>query len=145
MKEYNIEPENTYNMDETGFSIEKIEAAHIIINSKIHMAYQAQPGQQEWVSIIECICEDGSAVSPLMIFKGENLSTTWIPGCVYEDSNDWKFTCNSKGWTSNKHGLEWLVHCFEPCTRNKANGKMRLLILDGHDSHRYEQLCVVTN
>jgi len=37
--EYDIEPENTYNMDETGFSIGKIEATRIIINSKIHAAY----------------------------------------------------------------------------------------------------------
>jgi len=135
--EYDIEPENTYNMDETGFSIGKIEATRIIINSKIRAAYQAQPGRQEWVSIIECICADGSAISPLVIFKGENLSTTCIPGNIYEDSNDWKITCNSKGWTSNQHGLEWLRRCFEPCTREKAGGKMRLLILDGHDSHTY--------
>ena len=135
--EYDIETENTYNMDETGFSIGKIEATHIIINSKIREAYQAQPGRQEWVSIIECICADGSAISPLVIFKGENLSQTWIPGNIYEDSNDWKITCNSKGWTSNEHGLKWLRLCFEPCTREKAGGKMRLLILDGHDSHTY--------
>jgi hypothetical protein len=106
VQEYDIEPENTYNMDETGFSIGKIEATHIIINSKIRSAYQAQPGRQEWVSIIECICGDGTAISPLVIFKRDNLSTTWIPGNIYEDSNDWKITCNSKGWTSNKHGLE---------------------------------------
>ena len=139
VQEYDIERENTYNMDETGFSIGKIEATRIIINSKIRAAYQAQPGRQEWVSIIECICGDGTAISPLVIFKGENLSTTWVPGNLYEDNSDWKVTCNSKGWTSHKHGLEWLVRCFEPCTRDKANGKTRLLILDGHDSHRYSR------
>jgi hypothetical protein len=44
VQEYNIDLENTYNMDEIGFSIGKIEATRIIINSKIRSAYQAQPG-----------------------------------------------------------------------------------------------------
>ena len=45
------------------------------------------------------------------------------------------FSCNSKGWTSNKHGLEWLERVFEPRTRLKAGSQYRLLICDGHDSH----------
>jgi hypothetical protein len=49
--------------------------------------------------------------------------------------NDWLFSCNTKGWTSNEHGLQWLQRVFEPATREKANGKYRLLICDGHDSH----------
>jgi hypothetical protein len=31
--------------------------------------------------------------------------------------------------------LQWLRRCFEPCTREKAEGKIRLLICDGHGSH----------
>ena len=31
--------------------------------------------------------------------------------------------------------MEWLKRCFEPVTREKANGEFRLLICDGHDSH----------
>ena len=56
-------------MDESGFSIGKIEASRVIINSKIRQKYQAQPGRQEWVSVIECISADGTAISPLVILK----------------------------------------------------------------------------
>ena len=62
-------------MDESGFSIGTIEAMHVIINSKIQQNYQAQPGRQEWVTSIECICADGTAIPPLIVFRGENLST----------------------------------------------------------------------
>jgi hypothetical protein len=31
--------------------------------------------------------------------------------------------------------MEWLEKCFEPTTREKANGATRLLIYDGHGSH----------
>jgi hypothetical protein len=73
--EHNIELRNVYNMDESGFSIGKINATRIIINKKLRMKYQAQPGRQEWVSVVECICTDGTAIPPLVIFRGENLST----------------------------------------------------------------------
>jgi len=71
-------------------------------------------------------------VPPLIIFKGEKLSQQWIPASIH---NDWRLGCNTEGWTSNEHGIQWLRSCFEPMTREKANGNYRLLIFDGHDSH----------
>src|SRR5436190_17020162 len=73
VEEYQISPGNIFNFDESGFSIGKIEASHIIINSRICQKLQANPGRQEWVSVIECICVDGTMIPPLVIFKGENL------------------------------------------------------------------------
>jgi hypothetical protein len=132
LAEFNIKPENLYNMDESGFAIGEKEAGRVIINVNIRQKFQAKPGRQEWVTVVECICADGSHVPPLVIFKAENLSTQWIPANIH---GDWRFDCNSKGWTSNKHGLQWLKRCFDPTTLEKANGEYRLLICDGHDSH----------
>ena len=80
---------------------------------------------------------DGTAINPLIIFKGQNILQSWIP---QEVISKWHFSANTKGWTSNLHGLEWLKRVFEPSTRAKAtllNGQLqqRLLICDGHDSH----------
>ena len=130
--EHGIEPYNIYNMDESGFAIGDVEASQRIINAEIRQKFQAKPGRQEWVTAVECICVDGSFVPPLIIFKGEKLSRQWIPASIH---NNWRFDCNTKGWTSNEHGIQWLRSCFEPATREKADGKMRLLICDGHDSH----------
>jgi hypothetical protein len=127
-----IKENNIYNMDETGFSIGTMESTRIIIDSTLHTRYQAHPGRQEWVSIVECICADGTAIEPLVIFKGHNVLQSWIPNSVL---NKWYFSANSNGWTSNLHGIEWLKRVFEPATRAKANGGQRLLICDGHDSH----------
>src|SRR5271154_2930098 len=119
-------------MDESGFAIGDIEASQRIINATIRQAFQAKPGRQEWITSIECICADEIALPSLIIFKGENLSRQWIPATIH---NNWRFGCNTKGWTSNVHGLQWLRSVFEAETREKANGKPRLLICDGHDSH----------
>lgn len=132
LAEFNIKPENIYNMDESGFAIGEKEAGRVIINANIRQKFQAKPGRQEWVTVVECVCADGSHVPPLVIFKAENLSTQWIPASIH---GNWRFNCNSKGWTSNEHGLDWLKRCFGPETQEKANGEYRLLICDGHDSH----------
>jgi hypothetical protein len=132
VQEHGIKQENTYNMDESGFSIGTMESTRIIIDSTLRTKHQAHPGRQEWVSMVECICADGTILPPLGIFKGKNVLQNWIPNEVLEH---WFFSANTKGWTSNLHGLEWLKRVFEPTTRTKANGQYRLLVCDGHDSH----------
>lgn len=130
--EFKILAENIYNMDESGFSIGTMESTRIVVDSTLRTKHQAHPGRQEWVSMVECICGDGTAIVPFGIFKGQNVLQNWIPAKVH---NEWFFSANTKGWTSNLHGLEWLKRVFEPATRTKADGQHRLLICDGHDSH----------
>ena len=90
-------------MDESGFSIGMIEATRVIVNATLGTRFQANPGRQEWVSVIECISADGSSIAPLLIFKGETMSTGWCPDNV---PAKWQVSCNSKGWTSNNHGAD---------------------------------------
>jgi DDE superfamily endonuclease len=119
-EEHDVSPENMYNMDESGFSIGEVEALKCIINADIRQKFQkAKPRRQEWVTLVECICSDGTAILPLIIFKGESLLRTWI---LANTDKSWCFSHNSKGWTSNLHGLEWLQRCFDPTTWEKANG-----------------------
>ena len=95
-------------MDESGFTIGMIEASKVIINkqSSLNSIYhQAQPGQQEWVTSVECICMDGSSLPPLIIFKAENFCRDWVPANALKD---WGYSNNSQGWMSNIHGAEWL-------------------------------------
>jgi hypothetical protein len=119
--------------------------SQVIINSNIRRNYKAEPGRQEWITVIECICADGSHIEPLIIYKGETLSSDWIST---DHSEIWHFTNNSKGWTSIDKGEEWLRVCFEPRTREKAEGRWRLLICDGHDSHisaKFVRHCIDNN
>src|SRR5438552_6191067 len=72
--EYNIQPRDIYNMDETGFSIGSIKATRVIVDRTQNIRYSAYPGRQ-WVSAIECISMDSTALPPLIIFKGKTLSS----------------------------------------------------------------------
>ena len=95
--------ENIYNMDESGFSIGTMESTRIIIDSILCTKYQTHPGRQEWVSMVECVCANGTILPPLRIFKGKNVLQSWIPNTVLDK---WFFSANTKGWTSNLHRLE---------------------------------------
>ena len=125
--------ENVYNMDESGFSIGTIKAGRVIIDSKAPNQFQAQPGRQEWVTVVECICADGTSIPPYVIFKGKDLNIKWIPDNIPQG---WRITASTNGWTSNDHGQDWLRTLFEPKTHQKAGElKPRVLICDGHGSH----------
>ena len=73
VREFRITQENTYNIDESGFSIGTMESTQIILDSTLRIKHQAHPGRQEWVSIVECIYADGTILPPLGIFKGKNV------------------------------------------------------------------------
>ena len=94
IKEYKIVSENMYNINESDFSISEIQSGKCIINAQIRQQFQAKPGRQEWVTSVECICADGTALPLLIIFKAENGSRQWIPANTH---NDWCFSCNSRG------------------------------------------------
>ena len=89
IQEEGVLEENIYNMDETGSwsyfrALNDIEGfnigihgknSYVICSAKEKQIYAAEPGRTEWVTVVECICADGTAINPLIIFKGENLQT----------------------------------------------------------------------
>ena len=150
IKEKNIRVEDLYNMDETGFAIGVVERSYVVVNKESKKRYQAQPGRQEWASVVECVCANGESIAPFIILKGEKVMSSWIP-TVALDLN-WHFGSSQKGWTSNALGFEWLVRVFDPITQQKLGDahkdRTRLLICDGHDSHisaKFVAYCIEHN
>src|SRR2546423_13824427 len=68
---------NAYSTN-VGFGIGTGQTLYVVVDSRLRRKYQAEPGRQEWVTALECICADGNVIPPLVIFKGENLLTSWI-------------------------------------------------------------------
>jgi hypothetical protein len=133
-------------MDETGYSIGSIKATRVIIDKTKNIRYSAIPGRQEWVSVIESISMDGFALPPFIIFKGKTLTGKWLAETNVPP--DWIFSFNSQGWTSDAHMKKWLIQTFEPITRDRADGRTRLLIFDGHGSHTTTDViryCILNN
>ncbi|SAM84174.1 uncharacterized protein UBRO_20814 [Ustilago bromivora] len=117
---YRILPENIFNMDETGE------------NGK-NQCFRSQPGNRETITMIECIGAQGTKLPSMVIFRGKSHMQGWY--CNHTAAKDWVFATGQNGWTNNELALHWLKDCFDKHTKQRAQGKYQLLILDGHGSH----------
>lgn len=74
-------------------------------------------GNREWVSIIGCICGDGTALTPAVLFKGAsgNVGENWLAGL--QEGDRYHVAATDKGWTSREIGIGWLTEVFHPETK----------------------------
>jgi hypothetical protein len=149
MKEFNILPENLYNMDEKGLQLGIGARITAMIDRDQQTVYSIEDGNRELVTVIETICADGSVLHPSVIFQGQRQNSEWgrnnpcnarfvllmlkhrsILPIVRTAYPSLQMVGLTKSWAA-----AWLRNDFDPATRDKAAGQYRLLILDGHNSH----------
>jgi hypothetical protein len=86
IEEYNIQPEHSYNMDEEGFLIGVIRRSKRIFSKVMWDSKEVrealQDGNREWITLLACICGDGSALLPGLLFASANSSiqSSWVSG-----------------------------------------------------------------
>ncbi|KAJ8112323.1 hypothetical protein OPT61_g5283 [Boeremia exigua] len=139
---YGILDDDVHNFDETGFMIGQISTGAVVTASERQgRPKTVQPGNWEWVTVIQGINAKGWAIPPFIIFKARHHLTGW-----YKEEDlpqDWVIGVSSNGWTTNELGLEWLKH-FDRHTKERTVGTYRLLVIDGHESHeslQFQQYC----
>jgi hypothetical protein len=68
---YGIQDEDMHNFDETGFQMGVIGAMKVVTGSERRNRPELiQPGDREWVTVIQSICATGDAIPPFIIYKG---------------------------------------------------------------------------
>jgi hypothetical protein len=139
---YGILDDDTYNFDETGFMMGQISTGVVVTDAeKPGRAKQVQPGNREWVTVIQGINATGWPIPPYIIFKARQHLSNW-----YKDDTlpqDWVISISENGWTTNQLGFDWLKH-FDRHTKTRTVGTYRMLIIDGHESHNsaeFQQYC----
>ena len=144
--EYGIHNDDVHNFDETGFQMGVASSSKVVTGSERRARPElVQPGDREWVTVIQSICAAGYAIPPFIIYKGRVHISAW-----YEETeipHNWKLSVSENGWTNNALGLEWLKH-FDAHTKTRQVGRYRLLILDGHESHLnqgFKDYCLENN
>jgi hypothetical protein len=101
--QFGIDPDDVYNFDETGFAIGLITTTRVISRSEYYgRRALLQPGNREWVTVIECTNAAGWVLPPCVIFKGKVFIESWFDGGLPED---WRFEVSPNGWTSDEIGL----------------------------------------
>ena len=96
MAEHNIEAENIYNTDETGFLMGHVQSRRVIEiirhprdeDGRLFLAdlpelswrsgQTLQDGSREFATVICCICADGTFLDSAIIFKAKTLQDSWL-------------------------------------------------------------------
>jgi len=93
-------------------------------------------GTREFVTVIEGVCADGTALKPTIILKAEEFIAEWFQKVRGVPENI-LFGRSHNGWTDEKMAMEFLKRNFgsESTTAHKAGDEFRLLLFDGHSSH----------
>jgi hypothetical protein len=126
-----ITDEDTYNFDESGFMMGKISSQLVVTGSeKPGKQKKLQPGDREWVTLVQGVGATGRVIPPFLIFAGKVLISSWFSDLP----RDWIITVSPTGWINNDLALAWLKH-FDAHTKASSAGAYRLLIIDGHESH----------
>jgi hypothetical protein len=137
---YGILDVDTYNFDETGFMMGVAGTSKVVTSADhIGRAIDVQPGNRDWVTVIECINASGWCLPPFVILAGKLHQASWYTGL----RRDWVIGLSDNGWTNDALGLAWIQH-FNRLTEARTTGVYRLLILDGHGSHstpEFDQFC----
>jgi hypothetical protein len=143
---HGITDEDTYNFDETGFQMGVSSASKVVTGSERRSeAKTVQPGNREWVTVIQGVNSRGWPIPPFIIFAGVYHLSCWYQGNDLLPGS--KITLSDNGWTTNAIGVDWLEH-FDEYTKDRTVGVNRLLILDGHESHdslKFQLLCKEKN
>jgi hypothetical protein len=140
MKEYDVQPSHIFNLDEKGFMIGVLGRSKRIFDKKLYdqkgVTTAVQDGSREWIAVLACVCSDGTALSPSLIFQSAAgaLKSAWVEA-IDPKKHSVFVTSSPSGWSNNDIGLAWLKEVFERETGRYARTGYRLLLLDGHSSH----------
>lgn len=76
VKEFDILPRNTYNMDEKGFMLGVIRKTKRVFDKVLYKERRyKQPSHnasREWVTVIGAICADGTSLPPAVIYSANS-------------------------------------------------------------------------
>jgi hypothetical protein len=139
---YSICEADIYNFDETGFMMGVISTGMVVTSSDGRAkAKTIQPGNREWVTVVQAVSSVGYTVPPYIIVAGKTHLNSWYDEAEFPPS--WRIGVSQNGWTTNELAIDWIRH-FEEFTLPRKLGVYRLLVLDGHESHHsdeFEEYC----
>jgi hypothetical protein len=74
---YNILPQNIFNMDEKGVVLGQGGNQYALVDRNAKTVRIVENGNRENVTVIECVCADGTSLRPCVIFKGIRRDLEW--------------------------------------------------------------------
>jgi hypothetical protein len=103
---YGIVDEDMYNFDESGFLLGKISSQLVVTGlERPGKAKKLQPGDREWVTLVQGVGSTGRVIPPFLIFAGKVLISNWFTEHL---PRDWVIQVSPMGWINNDLAPAWL-------------------------------------
>uniref|UniRef100_A0A8H7N0B1 HTH CENPB-type domain-containing protein n=1 Tax=Bionectria ochroleuca TaxID=29856 RepID=A0A8H7N0B1_BIOOC len=131
-----ILPDDTWNMDETGFRISIKSNAMIIMKRKRAYCF-ALPENRESATAVEAISASGRVIPACLILSSLTHCASWYHELQGLDPEA-RVAVAETGYSNDELALSWLQH-FNEYSRKGQVGAKRLLLIDGHGSHHAAQ------
>ncbi|CAK5283015.1 unnamed protein product [Mycena citricolor] len=130
-----VEPDCIYRMDESGFPTGYTGKERVVGKRGTKTQHKQGGASQQNITVLVTILGDGKmVVLPMIIFLGVKFQLTWNNGNSIN-----AFICRSlTSWTDCDLGYKWLSKVFDPATKEEANRRPWVLLLNGHSSHYSE-------
>lgn len=124
-----IEPNNLWNVDETGFSCDPGKKKILCRKISKNPVLLIGNNEKAHYTVACCCSADGTHLPPFVVYKSKNLYDKWCLGgptrTVYSSS--------PSGWMESKQFLQWFRSVFLFHVTKYPGQKV--LFLDGHSSH----------
>ncbi|EEB98678.1 hypothetical protein MPER_01774, partial [Moniliophthora perniciosa FA553] len=89
------------------------------------MKYRLQSDNLELITMLECVCADGTApIEPCLVFQGKLFCAEWFVA-----SCDFLFATTETGWTNNEVYAAWFEKCFVPQAKAHADPTFPIVLI----------------
>lgn len=121
-----MKPNHIWNLDETSLFHDPTRLK--VVGAKGQKVSRVTHGSgREATSILACICANGEALPPLVIFTGKNMHSTWKGSAAYPGTT---YAVSAKGWMESEIFADWFGNFCRTVPQRPL-----LLIFDGHSTH----------
>jgi len=127
----NIRTQDIWNFDETGFRIGCLQSQLVFTRVENKAVYISDPENRELVTSMECISADGRSINPMIIMAGIVFKEKHFDNNL---NGQTLLAMSESGYTNDMLSYEWIKH-FNRETKEGAQNRQRLLVMDGHGSH----------
>lgn len=130
MDKYKFQPQNIFNVDETGMTTVQGTGAKILAmkgRRQVGCLTSAERGQL--VTVVICMSVTGSFIPPFFIFPRTRMKAELMDGAPPGSM----CMCHPSGWMQLEIFSQWFDH-FVTCSGASQSNPV-LLILDGHSTH----------
>jgi hypothetical protein len=105
INKHQAQPEDMYNMDETGCCIGVAKNQYVYMRNK-RTVIMPSANNHELITLVECVNATGNVIEPVIIIKAATLLENWVA----DMPDKYLIHKTESGYSTDETALDWLKH-----------------------------------